>query len=53
MVWAKGRKLQDGKYIIEKELDQGGFGITYLVKRDDGQRFVVKPAIGVPKVSLK
>lgn len=42
MVWAKGRKLQDGKYVIEKELDQGGFGITYLVKRDDGQRFVVK-----------
>ena len=42
MVWAKGRKLQDGKYVIEKELDQGGFGITYLVKRDDGQKFVVK-----------
>jgi serine/threonine protein kinase len=42
MVWSKGRKLQDGKYVIEKELDQGGFGITYLVKRDDGQKFVVK-----------
>jgi serine/threonine protein kinase len=42
MVWAKGRKLQDGKYVIKKELDQGGFGSTYLVKRDDEQKFVVK-----------
>ena len=42
MSWIKGHKLQDGKYSIEKKLDEGGFGITYLVKRGDGKKFVVK-----------
>ncbi|NET58705.1 MAG: protein kinase [Symploca sp. SIO2E6] len=42
MVWQAGQKLQDGKYTIEKELGQGGFGITYLVKDKQGHQLVVK-----------
>ena len=42
MVWQAGQKLQHGKYTIEKELGQGGFGITYLVKDKQGNQLVVK-----------
>ncbi len=42
MAWKPGQKLQRGKYTIEKELGQGGFGITYLVKDKQGLLLVVK-----------
>ncbi|MEO8892111.1 MAG: serine/threonine-protein kinase [Coleofasciculaceae cyanobacterium] len=42
MAWKSGQKLQRGKYTIEKELGQGGFGITYLIKDKQGHQLVVK-----------
>ncbi|MEH1856454.1 MAG: serine/threonine-protein kinase [Nostoc sp.] len=32
MFWVPGEKLEGGKYIVQKVLGQGGFGITYLAK---------------------
>ena len=40
MAWLSGQQLQDGKYTIEKELGEGGFGITYRA-RDNYDNFVV------------
>lgn len=42
MVWASGQRLQGGKYTIQQELGQGGFGITYRVVNNDGRLFVIK-----------
>ncbi|MEH2332045.1 serine/threonine protein kinase [Nostoc sp.] len=42
MAWVAGDRLQGGKYTIEKELGRGRFGITYLVKNKNGDRFVIK-----------
>ncbi|MEH2145555.1 MAG: serine/threonine-protein kinase [Nostoc sp.] len=42
MAWVKGDRLQGGKYTIEKELGRGRFGITYLVKNQNGDRQVIK-----------
>ncbi len=42
MVWTPGQRLQDGKYIIEKKLGKGGFGITYLAKDKKSNLVVIK-----------
>ncbi|MEH2170161.1 MAG: serine/threonine-protein kinase [Nostoc sp.] len=42
MAWVAGDRLQGGKYTIERELGRGRFGITYLVKKQNGDRFVIK-----------
>lgn len=42
MVLSPGQPLHKGKYEVVRELGRGRFGITYLVKRNDGERWVVK-----------
>ena len=42
MAWNPGQTLQHGKYTIDRILGQGGFGITYLVKTQKGQSWVIK-----------
>ncbi|MDB9449011.1 serine/threonine protein kinase [Dolichospermum circinale] len=41
MTWVTGQKLQNGKYIIQQILGQGGFGITYKALQVNLKRSVV------------
>ncbi|MFB2920381.1 serine/threonine protein kinase [Aerosakkonema funiforme] len=50
MVWAAGQRLQKGKYIIEKVLGEGGFGITYQARHTLLEQIVV---IKTPNERLK
>lgn len=42
MVWQPGKKLKDGQYTIEKVLEQGGFGITYLARDLSSRQVAIK-----------
>lgn len=42
MIWSAGQKLNNGCYIIEEQLIEGGFGITYLARDKQGNKVVIK-----------
>ena len=42
MGWAKGQALYGDRYVIERVLKQGGFGITYLANNQHKQPVVIK-----------
>ncbi|ALB43264.1 serine/threonine protein kinase [Anabaena sp. WA102] len=41
MTWVTGQELQNGKYVIQQVLGQGGFGITYQALQVNLKRSVV------------
>ncbi|MGB3533819.1 MAG: serine/threonine-protein kinase [Microcoleaceae cyanobacterium] len=42
MIWKIGDRLQNGKYIVQAELNRGGFGITYLATTSTDKKVVIK-----------
>ncbi|MBW4618160.1 MAG: GUN4 domain-containing protein [Cyanosarcina radialis HA8281-LM2] len=42
MAWVAGQKLYGDRYIIQKELGKGGFGVTYLATDKKGNLVVIK-----------
>jgi serine/threonine protein kinase len=43
MVWTPGQGLNGDRYIIQRKLGEGGFGVTYLAqKAQNRQRVVIK-----------
>jgi serine/threonine protein kinase len=42
MGWVAGQKLHGDRYIIQRELGKGGFGVTYLAKTKKGNLVVIK-----------
>jgi len=42
MVWTVGAQLYSGRYVIEKLLGQGRFGITYLARDKNNEPVVIK-----------
>lgn len=42
MTWQKGTELHNSRYTIQRELGQGRFGITYLVRDKQDKPFVIK-----------
>ena len=43
MAWqVPGQTLDKGKYTVERELGRGRFAITYLTRRSNGERWVIK-----------
>ena len=45
LTWHSGYRLENGEFTIERELGRGGFGVTYLAKDDQGDRFVIKTIV--------
>jgi serine/threonine protein kinase len=50
MILSPGDSLQNGKYIIEKSLGKGGFGITYKAENRGLERTVVIKTINEEKI---
>lgn len=42
MIWQPGKSLYGNRYIIQRKLGGGGFGITYLAKNKKGEFVVIK-----------
>lgn len=42
MVWSAGQPLYGGRYVIERQLGAGGFGVTYLARDKKNSWVVIK-----------